>query len=114
MRWMASGCSILAMTRVGSPAFLMILRGADDRRRASARRDRRDVVDAELQAHVEVAQVLRRQRGKVDAGAGEVDALVLLQRASDQDLAVDPSRFPVFRTERMMVPVVETESRGPS
>ena len=49
------------------------------------------MVDAALETHFEVAQVLRRQRGKVDVGARQVDPFMLLEASADEDLAVHPA-----------------------
>ena len=49
----------------------------------------RDEVGAELEAPAEVGLVLLGERGHVDRDAGQVDALVVRDRAGDDDLGRD-------------------------
>src|SRR3989338_1594792 len=46
-----------------------------------------DVVYAQSQAHLQVLDVLGGQRGQVDFGSRQVDALMLFKQAADHDLA---------------------------
>ena len=50
----------------------------------------RDEVGAELEAPAQVGLVLLGERGNVDRDAGQVDALVVRDRAGDDDLGRDP------------------------
>ena len=56
--------------------------------RGVAHERQRDVVGAELEAPAQVGFVLLRQRGHVDGDAGEVDALVVRDRAGDDALGL--------------------------
>ena len=84
----ACGFSILAMTGMWRPSSAMItwtrwtslaLRTNDSAMRSAPR----------LQAPAQVGLVLLGQRGHVDRDAGQVDALVVRDRAADDDLGRD-------------------------
>ena len=78
----ACGFSIFAMTGTLRPSSAMISKHPVDVRGVAHEREG-DVVGAELEAPAQVGLVLLRQRGHVDRDAGQVDALVVRDRAGD-------------------------------
>ena len=87
----ACGFSILAMTGTLAALLGHDLVHARDVVGVAHERER-DVVGAELEAPAQVVLVLLGQRGHVDRDAGQVDALVVRDRAGDDDLGASRGR----------------------
>ena len=88
--WTACGFSILAMSGRRTPDSSMI---GPDRRGVVRSLDegQRDQVRAKLQRPAQVRRVLAAERGDAEPGAGHVEALVVGDRAADQD----PGPYPL-------------------
>ena len=108
----ACGFSILAMTGTLRPSSAMIS-WTRSMSAAFAHERQGDEVGAELQAPAEVGLVLLGQRGHVDGDAGQVDALVVRDRAGDDDLGGDDRcRRPRPRAPRTLPSSISRKSPG--